>query len=1659
MAIGKFLAPLNGQMIVPQNKPYVDDIFDPLFNAEVTEYYRNLYGPVGGIGAGYAAMLENALTGRKGILGPGMGILSTFGRSMDKADDFILGGLTEGVNALGQVTRGNNETPQNPFHRIFVDDYNYEGTKLMAAMGNAMAKLTGTQTPLDESDFQSMGDKIAGTTIDLATDPGIMGGQLARLNKGTAVGKAGQILSDYDDIVANVAGNMAFPGGKALVGKGLTRIRDFLGANSSAAPIDNVIKHDNNIIFNTSTGDISTSSLDPETLVNLRAMTEDIENAAALDPITTPNEYAIAEQIKDMTSYFDEKGFQEAQEAYTKQQADILKARQDRVAALTDKQSKYEKKIQDEAFEGINKNPTWFNLKYVSGTEPDFSTLSKNGYNISEEKFDNLSQNEFIDLIEENFPGDKYTEDGQFRETLRHYVEDELDLDEAKRILKDKLSTRAKAYTTPFNFSQSESTINSVVGKEKLDLLTLHFGEFLSKHPKGFNFKYIKDNLDDSIGYIPKKDIFEQIRQFTRGYNLKGTEKLEKISAGNLTNILKVLKEQHIDIPTDEIEGVVSMQGLIPWIRNNIDNLNKTQYGRDLITLADNLEQDVFSKELINVSEDVLTQGMGTSNSLSKVINPIFDSGVLRTKADMEKFAKDFPSFELTLNPRFKGTEYETLLKHYQEYKKSNKLYSTQYTTFNPINISEKATKILRAPSKADFTKISNELATFTPGDFSKTITSNMSIQDDSALNVFEDTFKQFKNEWGLPNGMGPEELEKYVLTFGSRDEKTLFQLWNAAPSSKVKNKLKMDHGALHVKVVQDSKSLVDKVKAMFKGNEEYLDKRVSEYISKKDMAEGAMLHGDTFLEDLWAAGGFQEVPLLNSFNKAKQDAIAAAVKQNVDKINKYGNILKFADVTEADGTRRLAVFFDTDNISIKKDLNGIYGLFGKKDLGLSDVTLRDSQIYNFDWDTKELDNVFGKMREGSEMLATRLGYKRFSPNYISHVMKDSEEATKMFNGIYESLGIDKNKLDIICQTLQDQDIASGKLQFGAIPMGRAHLGAFGQYKGGFETDLSKIHTSTFTQGMLDNSNAQTYFDLFLTDNFKIKNNFDDVETLKKTLNLSEGNLNNVSIVKPRYNESGKLIGFSRYNKFSDASLVQAFADDEAILVPDAVIGSLDRMCKKDARMSSRVYRFINKYLTVPFKFGTLANPGFLAGNIQDAYFKQAVELSKKYGTTLEEELTNVGMSMRHVTQLNNNFTDIFEDYRAWLKNTDLKTITRNDKPAEWYNETFKYSKNNLDTLSIDRVCNDPKFHNAFREYINTHVPVEKRKLANFYLFLNNNQTTTMFNKDLEDLYDMTTNNPYNVPNNIIERIMYGDPSTKFVKDATGRMVEIKRSGLSSYGLFLNNPVSNKILKTSNTIENWMRSASIINDLQHQGYDIDKICNILDLDPVVEKATRAKFKMSMNEAINTMHAANFDYDNVSEFMNKASYILPFPTFYLKNLAFWADIFANKPQVIDNAISVHEGLWSGKDTSKDEFVAEAKGRGAIPIGQQGLKHLTGIVKQTPYNSMFGAFNAVNNFKEDFAYRTNPALRPIARHLQDPKDVKYRPYNTDVYQKNITKADPEFSELAYMFHQLNPYERFVNTGLRTPKKVSNNTYQLSDFLPSMVQPDFSKKSNKK
>ena len=59
---------------------------------------------------------------------------------------------------------------------------------------------------------------------------------------------------------------------------------------------------------------------------------------------------------------------------------------------------------------------------------------------------------------------------------------------------------------------------------------------------------------------------------------------------------------------------------------------------------------------------------------------------------------------------------------------------------------------------------------------------------------------------------------------------------------------------------------------------------------------------------------------------------------------------------------------------------------------------------------------------------------------------------------------------------------------------------------------------------------------------------------------------------------------------------------------------------------------------------------------------------------------------------------------------------------------------------------------------------------------------------------------------------------------------------------------------------------------------------------------------------------------------------------------------------------------------------------------------------------------------------------------------------MYEKNITAEDPKFNDLAYMFHQLNPYERFTQNALRFPQKMDRGELKLSDFASSIIQPDF-------
>ena len=234
----------NKLQVVPQQTPYVDDIFDPILNAEVRKYLLAKYGnPISATFGGYMEGIDNAIFGQDdkwGILGSGMGILSGFGRSMDKAGDVIIGSLTEGVKGItGQGI-------ESPFYNIFVEDEDYSGGRLLAAMGDSMAGLAKAPK-LNEQDFTGLWN-IPSMGLELATDPGIMGSmlskgaksvnlteQLAEQSANSNLANVGKLLQDYDDFMAKVSIDMTVPGLRQSAKALLNKIHQALGTSSNVA--------------------------------------------------------------------------------------------------------------------------------------------------------------------------------------------------------------------------------------------------------------------------------------------------------------------------------------------------------------------------------------------------------------------------------------------------------------------------------------------------------------------------------------------------------------------------------------------------------------------------------------------------------------------------------------------------------------------------------------------------------------------------------------------------------------------------------------------------------------------------------------------------------------------------------------------------------------------------------------------------------------------------------------------------------------------------------------------------------------------------------------------------------------------------------------------------------------------------------------------------------------------------------------------------------------------------------------------------------------------------------------------------------------------------------------------------------------------------------
>lgn len=699
---------------------------------------------------------------------------------------------------------------------------------------------------------------------------------------------------------------------------------------------------------------------------------------------------------------------------------------------------------------------------------------------------------------------------------------------------------------------------------------------------------------------------------------------------------------------------------------------------------------------------------------------------------------------------------------------------------------------------------------------------------------------------------------------------------------------------------------------------------------------------------------------------------------------------------------------------------------------------------------------------------AKYLGFKfDVDPTYSKHVMRRDPETAHWLNmdlyGGDLKVGRDAY-LDDISYRISGLDAYRTKDigTFGTRNLDRRIRGNYWQLENKshplFYYNPTNVVKGTLSEGMFANNQYQTFVDLCINDTFKIREWFETPEELEKVLYASQGNLRNLELVSYRLDANGKLVGLTKYDKLSKKGLKQALDNPNTILVPTSAITHIDKLLRKDVRMKNKFWAFVNKHFTIPFKFGLLTNPGFLLGNVGDAVLKTSTTMSEKYGTAFTEEAANVAECAKQVLHLKNSYYEAFDSFIKAVDDYGIKLPPSAKVP--------------------DIVAMSPKYKQTFHDYLNGNLKAKVKvatehgtefvdedvicdvapKIINearVHMMLQDIQMSSSKLREYEDLAGLTHESKFDVPSSVVDRITHGSGKYDPKKPST-------------WGVYVNNPVMRGITGASETWEELIRSASILDDLKHKRYTIDQMAEFsTSARRPVNESTR-QFAFDIENAKNTMYNAQFDYEQLSDTLDGIGTVVPFPIFFLKNFVYWMELFEKNPDWVDNAIDVQEGLWSGKDVENDEFAKEAKGRGAIPVGGDSLpKWFRGIYKPAPLQSMFGAFSLLNDPLGDFGYRLhgvpNAAIAAVNRiqpnelttSLRDPEETKYRPYSTDMYERNVKLTDRNYNPIEAAVHSMNPFERQTNTFLRTPAKIAAGDAQLSDFLPSVFQPDFSKK----
>lgn len=1807
------------QLRVKAPEVYIDDIFDPLFNKKAKEYLDAKYGwgPIGNTFAGYAEGINNALIGQNdkwGILGPGMGILSGFGRSMDKADDFLIGGLTEGVNLISQGL-GNNVVAENPLENIFVNDEDYTGARLLAAMGNTMSKMAGAPT-LEESDFKGLWN-VPAMGLELATDPGILGGSLAKRfspdagktlkempsidiirnignSQQSPLASVGQLLSNYDDLMSNVAWDLTAPGLRQTLSAFQKHISQIISASKESRFKDTILKQsqvpDSEFYTSTGSGTGTQWSTDPNIKMAEQMLDDVYEKYAPVygsDDLLT-QEWASIKQAAQAED-FEYMSRQDLvgnliNELDTKSNWHTIAYRNQIEDLINKTYSNFGEAFSDTLDDSgniISKAPILNNVSQLGDTESLYDFIARNANydeelikaeilgGLPEEVYTTLESLGLDSYLKETATLDdlkgtlEYLESGDFAD----YASDNAILQNALnkykgnsggftsspvRIYAEPVYTQVnkdlirgldtelkrgvlRAFTEDTSFSNYDTLNKYIIEDIQRHGLYEHLKPWVPNKNKPNEIKPATlpglNKLLDSKGELKYNEYISNVEEF-----VKVIDALEKTSLQHLPQYKALIemknniKSKYLDpmryqiefsdglgaVNTNPVTGVQSILNANPYAFYSknakgemVFDFDKFNHFSSKLPYLEVRASDDIKVPIQNIYKGLEDAPEIVTRTVNKVLNNTSlkaDPVLSKLVGKYEDYSKNYRLYsyvkKLTeetrdnilqnstkiTNSELQNMVSEAVYKHmFVEGVPGSKLrkftdvlppYLTdeqKYFKFKNTEFKDYLTHIGQASNvyaphvdvntyvEYDFIKNISKEPKFLFRDIEKTPNEYLLVRkEDLIKEVFEDITYSLKLN-GLEDVIATPEFRDWIPTFSDNPKRDLrlFDLIQGMSISKRVNE-SSDITNKATLNTERGKAVLNHAKKL---KEKYKPEQISEYLTLKDTVNGDVVKGVDYLNNLKTSRGLSITILKNSDESIK--VIEDAILNNNAIINtgtKHGdlvdlvkyNVDKNGKISSKGEYTVIGYKLNTKNVKALKDLNN---------LKIDDSRLKDVVFQTADA-TKaadlakysELEEFFKESQGYSEDLSKLLGFTSFEENYYKHALSDNIEGGKFLKNVYTKLDMDN--LDTLATLLGKND-KSLRGTFGSLPMTRTLRGGINRYNGlapVFSTDLEAITSSALAKGVFDDSNFQSFVDLFINDNFKIKRWASNVDDLKRVLYIKDeagkftGNLDNMQLVAPKFNESGRLVGFTKFDKLSDKGLEKALKNENTVLMPTEMIATLDHLTKKDAKLSNKMYNFMNKTFMLPFKLGTLVNPGFLVGNMNDAYLKQATALAQKHGTSVSEELTNVAVSIKNVIALNNQMSDIYTKYVEWC------ALNKKHIPDNWKNYTI--------------LTESKKAKNNFIEWLNmdenlTGVGTNVRKKAQLWMYINNFQETSVYKgkvrkntQELEDITESTNNIIYENDKNIIERAFTG--SGKYnPKDIT------------TWGLFTSNPVSNAVLKSSAQIETIMRSSSVLNDLTHK-YNSKDIMDILEGSESLEKSFRDRIKNGIEEemrtvedinrqqleidamdALNLSSAANFNYEDTSGLIDTLSYGVPFPTFFLKNLAFWTNIIVENPQYIDNAISVQQGLWGSEDTSEDEFAAEAKGRGAVPVefgGQKLSKFFKGIFKPSPLNSMFGAFNLINDPVEDMRYRLNPAIQLATSPLLPDEEVRYRPHNDNIYQRNVNKGDEEFNPLAYMFHTLNPYERQMKTFVRTPKKIEKGEAQLSDFLPSVFQPKF-------